>query len=445
MKATHKQAIILFLASCFTLFPYVKGPIKERYVELYQFSHFLLDTIVQIFTVLFLNPINIFCLLFLFFNTLGYIFLLELLAKGFSKDRETFMRWDETKPDYSNLPMVSFIIPARNEEETIERKLRNTRTLNYPKDHLEVIVVDDASTDKTPVLLKEIKRSWFPQLKVIRQSRKGKSSAENTGLQDSKGEIIVISDADVPLNPEALHFMIEDFKDPRVGGVTCSIEADTRYVLALNLSLGLYARKLENEVDSIFGMSGPFVSFRRAIIPKIDEGIFSSDTDTGVAVRKKGYKVVYDPRIVSHVNQWVTGRPRTIMGSLKKLKHMSFGDVCLFLRHKDILFRNRYGVFGWVIAPRYLLLNIFAPIIFVLFSVNLGMSLIGSNFLVPFLLVTTLFLGSTVLSRKILPDSIVSRMLSLIFMYIVGYYARFFYYLLFIARSSKRRGMWSNV
>lgn len=415
-----------------------------------QFLYDFLGAVLRIVSSLLLDPINSFCLIFLFLNTLGYILILTAIARISRKSRsigpnESPMKSDNAKPKCSSLPTISFIIPTHNEEETIERKLKNTRSLNYPKDRLEVIVVDDGSTDKTSSIIAEVQRMWFPKLRIITQSRKGKSSAENTGLQNSKGEIIVISDADVPLNPNALRFMIEDFKDQNVGGVTCSIQANREYVLALNLDLGLYTRKLENEIDSIFGLSGPFVSFRRQVMPKINEGIFSSDTDTGVIIRKRGYRVLYDPRIVSHVDRWVENKPRTVVGFLKKLKHMAFGNLYLFLRHKDVLLKSRYGLFGWIIAPRYLFLNVFAPIVFIVLSINLIITMIGSGFLVSFLFLIAFFLAICLISRKLASHSIVSKALYLVFMYIIRYYAALYYYLFFVLSPNQRRGIWNGV
>ena len=409
----------------------------------------LFNIIQRIFVLLFLDPINVFCLFFLFLGTLGYVLILRLIRtvsrRNISRKTRVNSRESmEAELKHEKLPIISFIIPVYNEENTIEKKLKNTFELNYPKDLLEVIVVDDGSTDKTPIILEAIHGSWFPELKVVRQNRRGKSSAENLGLQNSKGHIFVISDADVPLNRDALRFMIEDFEDSKVGGVTCTIEANKKYVLALNLDLSLYVRKLENEIDSVFGMSGPLVSSRRAVVPKIDEGIFSSDADLGIVVRKNGYKVVYDSRIRSHVDQWVEGRPKTVVGELRKLRHLSFGNITLFMRHKDVLFRKSYGLFGWVIAPRYLLFITLAPIIFVLLSMNSVVKLIESNLLVPFSFLIMLFLFITFLSRKIASESFISRTLYLIFMYVLGYYAQFFYYLLFISKSSHRRGIWEQ-
>jgi len=399
----------------------------------------LLDSIKGILILLLLDSFNFFCLLFLILGTMGYVFFMTAMPKHYSKKTEPDIKHNASEP-----PLVSIIIPIHNEEETIIKKIENTFALNYPPERLEVVAIDDGSTDKTPAILEELKRSRFPRLKIIRQSRAGKSSAENTGLQNVEEGIVVITDADVPINAEALGFMKEDFMDPFVGGVTCSIMASEKYVQSLNLDLGLYVRRLENEVDSIFGMSGPFVAFRRELVQKIDAGIFSSDTDTGLMIRKKGYRVLYDPRIVSDVDQWRESRPKTVKGELKKLKHLSFGNVTLFLRHKDMLFRRKYGVFGWIIAPRYILFVFLAPIIFVLLSANSLFRLIQSDLIVFSLILVALFLGLTFLLRKVAPESFLSKAFYLVFMYVIGYYAQFWYYLLFAFNAETRGGAWSR-
>ena len=402
-----------------------------------------LDTIFKMIGLIILDPVNLLFFSILFLNTGGYILILTLIVKlGYACDdneRATL------KMDKSELPLVSFIIPAHNEEEVIERKLENTYNLNYPSNALEVIVVDDGSTDQTPSILQSLQKTRFPKLKVVRQNRKGKSAAENAGLREAKGEIMVISDADCPLNSDALRFMVEDLENPQVGGVTCSVQAGEKFVLSMNLDLALYTRKLENKIDSIFGMSGPFVAFKKSIISQIDEGIYSSDTDTGVLVRRNGFKVVFDSRILSFVDQWVINRPETVTGWLKKMKHLSFGSLFLFLRHKGILFRKSYGFFGLLIAPRHLLLNVFAPVIFVILSANFIFRLIESNLFLPFISLASLFLLTTFTMRKVAAGVIVTKLFYLIFMYVLGYFAQFIYYIMFLSSPSQRRGIWKRV
>lgn len=408
-----------------------------------QLLTYFFSSILGILRLLLLDPINLVMFSLLFLNTIGYVLILTLLVKmGRGSDNSKQATIETSKWDF---PQVSLIIPAHNEEKVIEKKLENTYNLNYPSNALEVIVVDDGSTDQTPSILQNLQKTLFPKLKVVRQNRKGKSAAENAGLREAKGEIIVISDADCPLNSDALRFMVEDFENPQVGGVTCSVQAGEKYVLTMNLDLSLYTRKLENKIDSIFGMSGPFVAFKKSIITQIDEGIYSSDTDTGVRVRSNGFKVVFDSRILSFVDQWVVNRPKTVTGWLKRMKHLSFGSLVLFLRHKGILFRKSYGFFGLLIAPRHLLLNVFAPVIFVILSANFIFRLIESNLFLPFISLASLFLLTTFTMRKVAAEVIVAKLFYLIVMYILGYFAQFIYYIMFLLSPSQRRGIWKEV
>lgn len=394
-------------------------------------------------SLLLFDPVSLFFISFLFLNTLGYLFVLVVLAE--TKQHDNGDKKESGKDAGKELPFISFIIPAHNEEEVIERKLENTHNLIYPSHALEIIVVDDGSTDQTPSILKNLQKTRFPSLKIIRQDRKGKSAAENAGLQESKGEIVIISDADVPLNPDALRFVVESFRNPQVGGVTCSLQAGERYVLALNLDFALYARRLENRIDSIYGMSGPCVAFRKEVISRIDEGIYSSDTDLGIRVRERGFKVVFNANIVSDVDRWVVSKPRTMTGSLKKMKHLSFGSLDLFRRHKGILFRRSLGLFGLIIAPRHLLLNVFAPVVFVVFLANFVLNLIESNLLPAFIILASLFLLGAFTSRILAPRLAVTKALYLILMYVIGYFAQFIYYLVYLLIPNQRQGTWKGV
>lgn len=139
------------------------------------------------------------------------------------------------------------------------------------------------------------------------------------------------------------------------------------------------------------------------------------------------------------------GRPKTVIGALKKLKYPSYGSLVLFLRHRNILFRKRYGIFGLIITPRHLLLNVFAPIIFVILSANFIFELIENNFLLSFALLSSLFLLTTFLLSKIAPRFVATKTLYLIFVYIPGYFAQFIYYITFLLSPRQRHGTWSGL
>ena len=116
------------------------------------------------------------------------------------------------------LPAVSLIIPAHNEEGALPAKLVNLIELDYPADRLEVVFVSDGSSDRTNEILKQAER---PGLRLIElQWRGGKSSALNQGVTAASHEIIVFSDASTLFAPDAVRKLVRHFGDPHVG-VAC--------------------------------------------------------------------------------------------------------------------------------------------------------------------------------------------------------------------------------
>ena len=100
---------------------------------------------------------------------------------------------------------LSIIIPAYNEEDTVEQLLNKIRAVNIPGVEKEIIVVDDASTDKTPEILKKQK-----DLKVVyHQKNQGKGAAFKTGLKHCSGDIVIVQDADLEYDPEDIKLCVE--------------------------------------------------------------------------------------------------------------------------------------------------------------------------------------------------------------------------------------------
>jgi len=108
---------------------------------------------------------------------------------------------------------VSIIIPVYNAEKTIEHCLRSVLKLNYPKSRLEIIVVDDGSVDRTL----EIIKNFSDEVKIIRKKRGGAASAQNIGIKNSLGEIILNIDSDAYITKDFLNTAIKEFDDPQVG------------------------------------------------------------------------------------------------------------------------------------------------------------------------------------------------------------------------------------
>ena len=390
----------------------------------------------QMIIYLFSDWVVLLGLAFFLVQTLGYVLLVTALAwtrsgKKLSVERENVVPLKE-------LPRFTIIIPAYNEEKNIEKKLTNAYSLKYPQYLLEVIVVDDGSTDETPTILEELKRTRFPSLKVLRQKRTGKSSAQNLGLKDSVGEIVVISDADTFLNPEALFYAASDFMDPSVGGVTCKVQSVNGYeVTNLNQKIAFFIKKKENVIGSVLGMSGPFTAFRRPLIDRFDPSVYACDMDVALLVRKAGFRVVCDDRIVGYLKP----HGRDYKSVVRSIKHTFKGDICMFLRHHDLLFTRRHGLSGSVMALQYLLLPLIAPLVFVFMMFYVVWKVLMGPFWSVFFAVAIFLLAFYLLMRKVARGSVVLQFLDLVFLRVVTYLTCFYVYFEYL---KDRSGVWDT-
>ncbi|MGQ4647101.1 glycosyltransferase [Lyngbya aestuarii] len=123
--------------------------------------------------------------------------------------------------DQANFPYVSLLVAAKNEEAVISNLVRRLCNLDYPKTRYEVWVIDDHSTDGTPLLLEQLTKE-YDQLKVLRRSADaggGKSGALNQVLPLSKGAIVGVFDADAQVSKDLLRCVLPLFNQPQVGAV----------------------------------------------------------------------------------------------------------------------------------------------------------------------------------------------------------------------------------
>jgi cellulose synthase/poly-beta-1,6-N-acetylglucosamine synthase-like glycosyltransferase len=145
-----------------------------------------------------------------------YIFTLTVLRKAKKGERSV------TKGKTAYQPLVSILIPARNEERVIGRILQRMTELTYPKDKMQIIVIDDASTDATGKIAEEYSR-LHSYIRVIHRSKRdggvGKAAALNVGFRHAEGEIIFCFDADYYPQREILEELTKEFVDPKVGAV----------------------------------------------------------------------------------------------------------------------------------------------------------------------------------------------------------------------------------
>ena len=213
-------------------------------------------------------------------------------------------------PAAGDLPSISLIIAAFNEEDVIRKKLENCRELDYPADKLQLMVVADGSSDATAEIAREFENEGVRVL--FSPERKGKSAAINRGVQEASGDILVFSDANAYYLPDALQNLLIHYADENVGCVS-GRKTVRKSDSQIAESEGLYWRfesslkKLETKTGSTVAVVGEMNSLRRSLFEPIPGHIINDDSFLALRILSQGYRVVYEPGAVS----WETSAATT--------------------------------------------------------------------------------------------------------------------------------------
>jgi len=225
----------------------------------------------------------------------------------FSSPREPFYGLKKRKP-----PLVTVIVPALNEEDTIGKTITSLMESTYPTESLEIIVVDDGSTDNTYAIAREYSRQKKPDIRVVSKAvRGGKASCLALGLEMASGEFIVSVDSDTTFDRDAIPNLLRAFNDPDVGAVSGNVKvrnSGTNLLTALQyceyligISMG---RRWLAKVNMLTIVSGAFGAYRRKVLEDTgawDPGI-GDDSNVTLKTRKSGYKVAFEPEAVVMTN-----------------------------------------------------------------------------------------------------------------------------------------------
>ncbi|HEY0342708.1 MAG TPA: glycosyltransferase, partial [Steroidobacteraceae bacterium] len=180
-----------------------------------------------------------------------------------------------------DLPPMTVIITARNEERRIAEKLENTLALEYPRHLLEIIVASDASTDATDEI---VGRFADRNVRLARSpERKGKEAAQGLAIRESRNALLVFTDTATRLHPDALQLLAEDFADPQVGAVSSEdelvsphgeVRGEGAYV-----RYEMWLRSLESNVAGLVGLSGSCFAVRKSVCDR-----WRTDTPSDITV-----------------------------------------------------------------------------------------------------------------------------------------------------------------
>lgn len=275
---------------------------------------------------------------------------------------------EKLRPDHAKLPEppppVTVLIPAHNEESVIVQTV--TSVLASDLENIRVLVVDDGSTDKTLQKLQE-NFSNSPQVEILHQVNRGKAAALNNALSHATTELVVTIDADTEIEPDAIRNLLRHFSDPKVGAVAGNVKVGNRsrwltrwqaleYITSQNME-----KRAFDLLNCITVVPGALGAWRKKAIEEaggITADTVAEDADLTIAIRRLGWRVTYDEEAIA----W-TEAPETASMLIRQRFRWTFGTLQSFWKHRDTLFRRKYGTLGWIALPNIFVFQIALPLI----------------------------------------------------------------------------------
>ena len=257
------------------------------------------------------------------------------------------------------LPEVTLMVCAYNEEDIISEKMSNTHSLDYPADRLHLVWVTDGSTDNTNSIL-----STYPDVKIVfSPERRGKSAALKHGIKEVYTDIVMMTDANTMLNPEAIREIVRLMQDPKVGCVS-----GEKKVMAKSDSdeaaqgEGLYwkyestLKRLDSELYSAMGAAGELCVIRRQLMTDIPDDTLLDDFVISMEIVRMGYKIAYTSKAFAmeygsaDLHEESKRKRRIAAGGLQSSWRLR--SLMNPLRHPVVAFQFvSHRVLRWTITP----------------------------------------------------------------------------------------------
>jgi cellulose synthase/poly-beta-1,6-N-acetylglucosamine synthase-like glycosyltransferase len=194
---------------------------------------------------------------------------------------------------------------VRNEEAVIARKLENLLTLDYPHAKLDLVVVSDGSSDRTPAILADYagdSRARTRLRTLIKPASEGKAAGLNDAIKLATAEVLLFTDARQQIEASALRLLIENFADPDVGAASGELMLGDPTSGETGEGMGLYwrmekkIRELESASGSVAGATGAIYCARRKLLDPLPAGTILDDVLLPMQIVRRGSRVIFDAR-----------------------------------------------------------------------------------------------------------------------------------------------------
>lgn len=302
-----------------------------------------------------------FSLLFIVYVYFGYPLILLILANLFPKP--------VVKRHFTEWPSVTVVIAAKNEADTIQRRIENIFSQDYPQDRLEVIVVSDGSADSTVAIVNNLiadRGDVYPKIKMVPKAvSTGKPETLNLGVKEAQGELIVFADARQQFSGDALKNLIANFNDAEVGGVSGELHFVDNESSGLAVEMGVYwkyekfVRKMESRCGSVVGTTGAIYAIRKELYQELPQAALLDDVLVPIFIVSQGFRVVYDSLALAYdtVSSDVKGewrrKVRTLTGNWQML---SIAPTISYVIQGRILWRFFSHKIGRLLVPFFLII-----------------------------------------------------------------------------------------
>lgn len=235
---------------------------------------------------------------------------------------------------------VTIIVPCYNEQEVIVASLKSLMAQTYP--HVEILVVDDGSKDRTYTLAKALEfEDGYRRLKVLSKPNGGKSRALNYGIKHAAGDLICCVDADSRLDAYAVELLVQHFKDPQIAAVAGTVSVVNpnnmltrlqalEYIEGLNM-----VRNGQAFLKMVNIIPGPIGMFRKDAIERVgyyDHDTYAEDCDLTLKLIAEGYKIDFEPDAIAH-----TEAPEHLLELLKQRYRWTRGILQSIKKHSNHL------------------------------------------------------------------------------------------------------------
>lgn len=295
---------------------------------------------------------------------LGYTILLLIIALI----KRTFRKSPEIQQSEEDFPHITIIIPAYNEQEIVDAKVLNTKSINYPKSKVHQIWVTDGSNDGTAETLKK-----YPEITVLHNpERQGKAMAINHAMMHVKTPIAIFSDANTMLPADSILELVKPFQNKKVGCVAGEKQINFQHQSgASSTGEGVYwkyeslIKQLESETGSTLSAAGELFAIRTELFRQLEPNTILDDFEISTQIALNGFCVVYAKKAVAIEN----GSLNFAEERKRKIRIAAGGFQTLFRRKKllnpfinpSLTFKYiSHKVLRWTIVPLAIL---FLPIL----------------------------------------------------------------------------------